>query len=346
VEGEDAVLCYGPDGKERWRVTLGREAKGKHKNGSGSNPSPVTDGERLFVYFKSGRVAALDLEGKVLWQDNLQERYGKDTLWWDLGTSPVLAGGRVVIAVMQEGDSYLVAFDPASGDVVWKSDRSFVTKQESDQSYTTPLVVRQEGRDRIVTWGADHLTCHDAADGALVWTSAGFNPQDRGMWRTIASAAETNGVAVVPYGRGKYVAGIRLTGKGDITKENRLWEREDVGSDVPTPVAANGLVYVLGDEGELTCLAAETGKVVWSHKLEARGAKFYASPMLADNRLYCAREDGAVYVVQLGEGGVKEVAAGRLEDRLIASPVAVNRRLYLRGSEFLWCFGESQPGGR
>ena len=95
IDGKDGCCCYGMDGKELWRKELGPERPGKHRNGSGSNPSPVTDGKHVVVYFKSGTLACLDLAGQEMWHVNLQEKFGADTLWWDLGTSPVLAGDRV-----------------------------------------------------------------------------------------------------------------------------------------------------------------------------------------------------------------------------------------------------------
>ena len=106
-------------------------APGKHRNGSGSNPSPVTDGEHLVVYYKSGKLACLDLAGQVQWQTNLQESFGADTLWWDLGTSPVLADGLVVVAVMNTGDGFLVAFDLETGSEVWKQPRLYDVPKET-----------------------------------------------------------------------------------------------------------------------------------------------------------------------------------------------------------------------
>src|SRR5690606_22122795 len=140
------------------------------------------------AYFKSGVVACCDLKGKKRWQTNLQDKFGKDTLWWDVGTSPVLSSAGVVIAVMQEGTSYMVTLDIESGDVVWHQPRQYKTATESDQSYTTPSVATIDGVETIVTWGADHLTGHDAKSGKQLWEIGGFNVDNEGMWRTIASA--------------------------------------------------------------------------------------------------------------------------------------------------------------
>jgi outer membrane protein assembly factor BamB len=141
VDGKDTVLCYDEEGEKLWEQTLGAGRPGKHRASTGSNPSPVTDGKRVYVYFNSGALAALDLEGVQVWSVNLQERYGPSTLNFDIGTSPVLVPGGLAIAVMHSGTSYLVAFDRSSGEILWRSPRSFDSPGESNDAYTTPAVL-------------------------------------------------------------------------------------------------------------------------------------------------------------------------------------------------------------
>ena len=336
IDGHDSVVCYDMEGNERWRQTLGAERAGKHPNGTGSNPSPVTDGQRLVAYYKSGTVACLRPNGDVLWKVNLQDRYGKDTLWWDLGTSPVLAGDRAIVAVMQAGESYLVALDLSNGQVLWKTPRNYKTARESDQAYTTPQVVQLDGRDVVVTWGADHLTGHDVASGELLWDCGGFNPENEGMWRVIASAAIGDDIAVVPYGRGEFLAGVRLGGKGDITQSNRLWGKEGFGSDVPTAVVRNGNAILLTDRGQIACLDMQSGDELWSANLPRNRNKFYASPVLAGDTFYAAREDGTVFVGQVDDGGFEPLAENPMGERIIANPVPIRDGLLIRGDAHLF----------
>jgi len=261
-EGEDGVLCYDWTGKLLWQVTLGKQSPGKHPRGSGSNPSVVTDGKRLFAHFKSGTLAALDFDGKILWKTNLQETYGKIILYWDYGSSPILADGNVVVAVMHDGSSYLVALDQASGKVAWKVDRNYTCEDENDHSYTTPLLTREGNHNVIIVWGADHLTGHNTATGEMIWECGGFNPDQKEYWRVIASPAISNGIAVVPYGRGKYLAGVKLGGSGTITETARLWEKKGVGTDVATPVAIDGKAYIVNFKGKVWCLDIQTGNEI------------------------------------------------------------------------------------
>ena len=116
-DGTDTLMSFGWDGKKQWQTTVGSERAGKHRNGSGSNPSAITDGKLLFAYFKSGNLAGFTLDGKLLWKTNLQERFARDTLYWDIGTSPVLTAKHVVLAVMHSGESYLAAFDKRTGEL-------------------------------------------------------------------------------------------------------------------------------------------------------------------------------------------------------------------------------------
>jgi outer membrane protein assembly factor BamB len=348
IDGQDGVVCYDMQGKELWRKQLGKERPGKHRNGSGSNPSPVTDGQNVVVYYKSGTLANFTPEGKALWKLNVQDRFGEDTLWWDLGTSPVIVDKHAILAVVQGGEAYLAAFNLDSGDTAWITPRQYEVPEECDNSYSTPQVANVGGKNVIVTWGADHLTGHDADSGKLLWECGGFNPQNQINWRTIASPTVSNGVAVVPYGRGTFLAGVRIDGGGDITKSARLWENTERGqsTDVPSPVIDGDRVYVLNDTGKISCLDLHTGKARWSADLPRNRAKFYASPVLAGDKLYCVREDGAMFVGQVTDGGFKQLAENDIGEHVIATPVPIRGGLLVRGEENLYMFGPAEKSAR
>jgi outer membrane protein assembly factor BamB len=348
IGGEDGVVCYDFDGQEKWRETLGEARAGKHRNGSGSNPSPVTDGKHLVVYYKSGRVACLDLKGEELWQQNLQEKYAKDTLWWDLGTSPVLVPDKAIIAVMQAGESYIVALDLATGNEAWKRSRQFERPEEYDQAYTTPTVTEMGGRPILVVWGADNLDGYDARTGNPVWFSGAhpnFNPENKAMWRVIASHAIGKDIAVVPWGRGRFLTAVKVgDGHEDLLPSSVLWTKEGVAGDVPTPVVDGERVYSLTDVGKVTCLDLKTGEEHWSADLPRSRNKFYASPVLAGDKLYCVHEGGMAFVGRVGNK-FELLAENDMGERVIATPVAVRGGLLIRGEKHLFRFeGEESSG--
>ena len=351
IDGKDAVVAYDPKGTELWRTIFGKERAGKGDNrnkGTGSNSSVVTDGRGIFAYFKSGRVAALTMGGKKVWELNLQEKYGKDTLWWDEGTSPVLAGGLLVVAVMQtEGGSYLVGLDKKTSKEVWKTDRNFDVAPESGDSYSTPLVMDIDGKETIVSWGADHLTGHDPKTGEQLWFCGGFNPTRTKFWRVISSPAATDGIVVVTYARGDVSGGLRVGGKGEITKDVWLWKREGIGADAASPAAHEGKFYIVNDNkskkkprGLVSCLDAVTGETIWEEQLPKSAQSYYSSPLLAGNKLYIAQVNGTVFCGTVTKTGLTNLTANKLDDRIYASPVAIGNRLYIRGRNNLYCLGK------
>jgi outer membrane protein assembly factor BamB len=338
--GLDGVMAFDWSGKPLWQISLGPEETGKHRNGSGSNPSPVTDGKDVFVYFKSGTLAALDLNGKVHWQTNLVTGFGPETLYWDQGTSPVLTKDCAVIARMHHGESWLAAFDKSSGQMRWKVPRNFETPVEGDHAYTTPLVIDQRGKEAVLVWGGQHVTAHDATNGQLLWSCRDFNPQAIANWPAVASPVIAGDIVVVACGRADRgqprLYGIRLGGAGDVTVSHRVWKRDDIGTFVPTPAEYKGRIYLLRDRGEVECLDGATGKTLWREAFPKASSNYYASPLVAGGMLYAVREDGVVFVARV-DGKFEILAENHMDERVIASPVAVSNRLLIRGEHHLFC---------
>ncbi|QEG02226.1 Outer membrane protein assembly factor BamB precursor [Stieleria maiorica] len=342
TDGIDSVLAFDWSGNQKWNTKFGPEVKGKHRNGSGSNASPVSDGEAVYVYFKSGTLAAVELDGTVRWQTNLVDRFGKDTLYWDHGTSPVLTKRSVVFARMHNGESWLAAFDKQSGQLIWKEARNYETPRECDHGYSTPLVIEHQGRESLLVWGAEHLTVHDALDGRVTWTCGDFNPDGNQLWPVVASPVVVDDMAVVAFGRNDKGAprlyGIRMDGSGDVTDTNHVWFRDDISTFVPSPVAYNGNVYLVRDRGEVECIDPASGKTVWSDALPKNRNSYYASPTIAAGKLYAAREDGVVFVADVADNEFELLSENDLQESVIGSPVPIQDHLFVRGEKHLFCF--------
>jgi outer membrane protein assembly factor BamB len=344
VDGKDAAICLDRSGRELWRRDLGPERAGKHKKATGCNPSPVTDGKRVWVYFKSGELACLDLAtGAVAWKTNLQERFGADTLWWDLGTSPVLTTKAVIVAVMQSGPSYLAAFDRETGELLWKHDRMLEAPEEAAQSYTTPVVAKGDAAkgepdEVLFVLGADHVTAHDAATGAEFWRAGGLNPRGDKFFRSISSPVVAGDFVIAPYARGSTITAIRRGGNGDVTATHVAWVRTDLGADVPTPAAQDGRVIVCTDKGRIECLDSATGKTLWQGELPRNRNAYSASPVLVDGRIVVVREDGLATVLAAGDA-FNVLGEGSVEEMTVATPVFVDGRMFLRTHDSLWCIG-------
>jgi outer membrane protein assembly factor BamB len=340
-QDKNAVICLATDGNLKWKTRVGSYREGKHKKGTGANPSPTTNGQHVFCYFKSGDLACLDFAGKIVWQTNLQNRFAADNLWWDLGTSPLLVGDLLVMACLQTGDSYIVALNKTTGDVAWQVDRNLPAPEEANQSYSTPCVISANAGEpaRVVVLGADHVTCHRVEDGQEIWRVGDLNPDQNKFFRSISSPVCSETMVFTCYARGGSLTAIRTGGSGDVTDSHVVWSLEGQFSDVPTPALANGKLYVCSDKGRVVCLDAGTGQEQWSTKLKDFRGGISASPVLTGKHLYIATEDGQTFVLDAEDEGAV-VGRGEVGAMLVATPVLVNGRILLRTPERVICIGE------
>ncbi|MFO1062417.1 MAG: PQQ-binding-like beta-propeller repeat protein [Pirellulales bacterium] len=332
----NVVQCFDLSGKSLWNIETGEARAGKHKKATGSNSSPVSDGKLVVSYFKSGDLICTDLDGKTIWSLNLQQKFGEDTLWWDLGTSPVLTDNAVVIAVMQSGPSFLLALDKSTGEKLWQADRAMNAPEEANHSYSTPIVTELDGKQVLLTLGADHLTCHAAVDGKLLWKVGGFNPGGERFFRSIASPVLAGDLVVCPYSRGNTLTAVRLHAKSD---EDRIaWKRTDLGSDVPTPTVSGGRLYVVGDRGVLNCLDVATGKTIWSEQLPKSRVAYSSAPIVAGGAVYVTREDAATFVAKDSDK-FELLSENKVPGETVATPVFVNDQVLVRTYDHLISIG-------
>ena len=341
AEGHDALLALDWAGKQLWLTKLGEETPPQHRTlGSSCNASPVTDGQAVYVYFKSGNFAAVNLDGSVRWQTNLVQRFGREQLFWDQGTSPVVTERDVVLARMHGGESWIAGFDKATGDLRWQQPRDYRVPSENDNAYTTPLLYQEHGKSALLVWGGDHLTAHDASNGKLLWSCDGFNPEATGNWPAIAMPLIVGDLAVVPVGRDDRhqgrLYGIKLGGAGDVTASQVAWKRTDIGVFVTSPVAYKNRIYLLRHRGEVACIDPADGKTLWADALPKNKSSYFSSPAVANGVLYAAREDGTVFAARVGDK-FELLGENPMGERIVATIVPVCGRLLIRGDAHLFC---------
>ena len=153
IDGDDALCRCSLDGRLDWTTRFGPGREAKHRNATGANPTPTTDGERVYSYFKSGLLVATDLDGHEAWRRNLQEEYAGDTLWWDLASSPLLTDVDWSSRCYRRGTRTW----PAS--IVRRAKRfeggpRVQVRPQSDQAYTTPLLAETADGPAVVVFGA------------------------------------------------------------------------------------------------------------------------------------------------------------------------------------------------
>lgn len=326
------------DGSILWRRQIDSGNRLFRKQNSAS-PSPITDGKHVWIMTGNGKFACFTMEGKPVWQRDIQADYGTFGLNHGYASTPLLHKGKLYVQVLHgmktDDPSYVFAVDPLTGKTLWKVERPTDAVRESPDNYATPQIVTVRGQEQLVISGADYVTGHALADGRELWRMGGFNPSNNPMNRTIASSLIIGDIVFTPSTRGRPFIGFRAGGQGVITGKNEVWTN-NLGSDVPTPATDGTYIYVLNDNGVMHCIEAATGKVIYQGQRLELGT-YSASPLLADGKIYCTNEEGNTTVVKAGPQ-FEVLAVNKLDNHTLASPVAVGNQMFLRTADYLYCF--------
>lgn len=319
------------DGQRLWEHRL--EAEGPfpalHEKHNLATPTIATDGERLFAWFGTGQLVALDLRGRPIWSKHLGREYSPFDINWGHGSSPVLFRDLLILLCDHSSASYLLALDARTGKERWKADRG-----KGRASFSTPLVVPGPGRDELLVNSSERIDAYDPATGKLLW----YADTERQM--PIPSAVFHDGIIYMTrgYRNSPYLA-IRPGGRGDVSKSHVLWRAPGGGSYVPSLVYYDGLLYLTNDVGVLTCADAKSGERIWQMRLDG---VFFASPVAADGRVYLVSQTGETIVAKAGRTP-EILARNDLGERIVASPAIASGQIFLRSDTKLFAIG---PGTR
>ncbi len=306
------------DGRRAWTFDLPAEGElpSVHDKHNLASPSPVTDGERVYAVFGSGQVAAVDMTGKQVWTRNLAKDIAPFEINWGHGSSPILHRGMLILVCHHDVASYIVALDARTGRQIWKTDRPLGVT-----SYSTPLVVpAPEGEELIVNSSAG-IDAYDPATGTALWhfTEPSQFP--------IPVAMHHEGIVYLSrgYRSGPYSA-IRPGGRGDISKTHVVWRVATGAPYISSLVHYNGLLYMAGDVGVVTCIDAKTGATVWRERL---GGIYTASPIAGDGKIYLVGESGETIVLRAGPKP-DVISRNKIDGRVLASPAIAGGRIFIR----------------
>ena len=302
-----------------------------------SSPSPVTDGNGVYVMTGIGVLKGFDFAGNELWARDIQKDYGKFTEKWGYASSPLLYEGSLYVQVLRrEGESYLLRIDTKTGKTIWRIVRQTDAVAESRDAYNTPTLLKHDGHVQIVIDGGDYVTAMDPATGEEVWRGGGFNPDKNPNLRIIASPVVYDDLIFAPT-RVKPLIAFRAGGHGDVTESHKLWSFLS-GPDVPTPVSDGKYIWVVTDKGILSCLDARTGQTIYGPQ-RMKPAIYSPSPVLADGRIYFTNETGLTTVIRAGDT-FEVLAENNLEDYTLSSPAISAGHIYMRTEHFLYSIGK------
>ena len=309
-----------------------------------SSPSPVTDGEHVYVMTGTGRLVAFDFDGNERWRRDIQASYGRFGLNWGYASSPLLVDDALFVQVIHgmrtDDPSYVLRIDRRTGETVWRVERPSDARRESPDSYTTPALLEYRGAREIVITGGDVVTGHDPETGRELWRADGLNPRDNGAYRIIASPV-VHGEMIYAPTRVRPLLALRAGGRGDVTTSHLVWQTDN-GPDVPTPTTDGRYFYIVNDQGIVWVLDAQTGEEIYGRQ-RLRPGTYSASPVLADGRVYITSEAGVTSVFRAGPE-FELLAENDMDDYVLSSISVSDGQIFLRTTSHLYAIGERAGG--
>jgi outer membrane protein assembly factor BamB len=301
---------------EVFRIRNPRDINPKN---SWASPTPVVDGEQVFVHFGADGTAALSHDGKILWTAKFpyQSQHGA-------GGSPIVYGDLLILSGDGPDTAFVVAIDKRTGKVKWKTNRRY----PHDQAYTTPLVIRVGDRDQLISIGAFRVGAYDPLTGKEIWRASyadGFSNVPRPVFG--------HGLVYIATGfQQPSLIAVRPDGTGDVTRTHIVWELRRGAPFTPSPILIGDELFVVNDGGILSCVEARTGNVIWQQRLNGT---FSASPIFVDGRVYFSSEQGVTTVLVPGRE-FRRAAINQLDSTILASIAVADGAFFIRTDTHLY----------
>ena len=303
-----------------------------HTKNSHASPTPIIEGDKIYAHFGSHITVCLNRDGEILWKTQLKyiHQHGP-------AGSPILVDDLLIINC--DGNSFsfyepnkrisgikylqsVVALDKNTGKIRWQKSRI-----KGRHAYCTCLLIEVDGIKQVISPGGDQVVAYDPQSGDEIWRCRylGYSVVPRPVF--------AHGLVFMSTGYDNPVMlAIRPDGHGDVTSSHIAWSQKRIAPRNVSPLVVGEQLYLVTDDGILSCLTAKTGNILWRKRL--RG-KFSASPVFVDGRIYLTSEAGKTYVIQPG-AKYRQLAVNRIADRVLASMAVTGKSFILRSEKFLY----------
>jgi outer membrane protein assembly factor BamB len=292
-----------------------------HQKNSHASPTPILQGDKVYVHFGASGTACLKKDGTIIWKTTLSYDNGQH----GNGGSPVLYEDLLIVNCDGQREQYVVALDKQTGKERWKKYR------QGGQAYVTPLIVRLPTGDQLISPGAFRATAYEPRTGKELW----YVTYGRGF-SNVPRPVYGNGLVYLCTGYGdNQLLAVRLDGRGDVTRSHVAWTLKRGVSLTPSPLLIGSELYLVSDNGIASCFDAQSGTMHWQQRL---GGNYSASPLYADGRIYFQSEEGESTVIAPGRE-FKQLAKNQLDGQTLASLAVAGGAIFLRSQSHLYRIG-------
>jgi outer membrane protein assembly factor BamB len=312
-------------GKPLWSTTVpsGDPGRTHDKNGYAS-ATAATDGQRVYASFGSRGLMATDMNGKQLWHVEL----GRIENYHGPAGSPLLYKDRVILYQDQRGNSFVAAFDTATGKQVWR------TQRNAQVGWGTPIAIRVGGHDELIVHSQDRVVAYNPDTGVELWRCGG------NTFEVIPTPVVGYGMLFCSSGRAGPTLAIKPGGSGDVTATHVQWSTPRGSPFVPSPILVGQQLYTINDmQSIVSAFDAVSGKNLWQGRLGvAMREGFSASPVAVDGKIFFTNDEGQTFVLRAGTT-FELLHTNEIGERTLASPALVDGRWYIRTDRNLYAIG-------
>ena len=295
-----------------------------HQKNSHASPTPILEGDRVYLHFGSHGTACITRSGQIVWKTQELKYYHRH----GPGGSPVVYGDLLIVSCDGYDIQFVVALDKQTGKIRWKSPR------KGYQAYTTPLTIQVQGKDQLISPGAHRAVAYEPLTGKEIWSvryGDGYSNVPRPVFG--------HGLVFICSGfEQAELLAVRPDGRGDVTDSHVAWSVKRAVPLTPSPLLVGEELYLVSDNGIASCLDAKSGKTHWQQRL---GGNHSASPIFAEGRIYFLNEEGGSVVIEPGKE-FKKLATNQLDGQTLASMAVSGRAIFVRSSSHLYCLQQHQ----
>ena len=310
-------------------VLRAKDVGSKHRLNGYASPTPVLDGEHVFVHFGPRGTVCLDTAGRIVWK-NTEFIFN---VIQGAASSPVLHEDLLILTCDGIDNQFIVALDKQTGKTKWKQPRAHLEAAAKKRliakmSYSTPLIQAVNGVPQLVCSGADHVAAYDLASGKEIW----WMPYDGFSIVGRPSYGNDLFYVVGSIRQDHFCIFALRPGKGRLREDQRVWQFSTGIGHVPSPILVGREIFAVHDAGVATCIDALSGRELWRERL---GGNHDASPIEIRGRIYFCNREGKTTVLAAGRK-FKMLSTNQLKGIFKASPAVEDGALFLRSDTHLY----------
>ena len=296
-----------------------------HRFNSYASPTPIIESGKVYCHFGTYGTACVDTKnGKVLWR-NLELKCMHEN---GPGSCPVLHDDSMIFHMDGSDVQYVAALNKVDGSLKWKTSRGgkMHANPQLKKGYSTPILIKRNGKDELISPGANWLYSYDPKTGKENWK---VDYEVLGFSNVARPVSGDGMIYVATCFMRSQMLGISAGSTPEI-----VWRYKKGVPNTPSPLLSKGLLYFVGDSGGLvTCLDAKSGDLVWSERIAS--GKYWSAPFIANGKIYFHSEEGVTTVIEDGRN-FKIVSENKINGKLMSSAAVSDGAIFLRSDKALY----------